>query len=85
MPDLPKPPAERKISMRNNRRTRVISWIIAAAILLCTAPATSMANIIGPYEYNDEYLKQGFVGYIIKPLKKEMFIQKIIEYSKRKE
>ena len=36
------------------------------------------------YEYNEEYLKQGFVGYIIKPLKKEIFIQKIIEYSKRK-
>ena len=36
------------------------------------------------YEYNEEYLKQGFVGYILKPLKKEIFIQKIIEYSKSK-
>ena len=34
------------------------------------------------YEYNEEYLEQGFVGYILKPLKKDSFIQKITEYSK---
>ena len=51
--------------MRNNRRTRVISWIIAAAILLCTVPATSMANIIGPYEYNDEYVINYYADYTV--------------------
>ena len=36
------------------------------------------------YEYNEEYLKQGFVGCILKPLKKHSFIQSIKEYSNRK-
>lgn len=33
------------------------------------------------YEYNDEYLKQGFIGYILKPLKKDIFINEINKYS----
>jgi len=36
------------------------------------------------YEYNEEYLKQGFVGYILKPLKKNDLIEKINKYSKQK-
>ena len=35
------------------------------------------------YEYNEEYLKQGFVGYMLKPLKKDSFIQNIKEYSNK--
>ena len=35
------------------------------------------------YEYNEEYIKNGFAGYIIKPLKKETFISKINEYVKK--
>lgn len=35
------------------------------------------------YEYNDEYIKNGFVDYILKPLKKELFISKINEYVKK--
>lgn len=33
------------------------------------------------YEYNEEYLKQGFVGYMLKPLKKDIFINEINKYS----
>ena len=29
------------------------------------------------YEYNDEYLKQGFVGYILKPIKKDTIVESI--------
>ena len=36
------------------------------------------------YEYNEEYLKQGFVGYILKPLKKDIFIKEINKYSNEK-
>ena len=35
------------------------------------------------YEYNEEYIKNGFAGYILKPLKKETFISKINEYVKK--
>ena len=35
------------------------------------------------YEYNEEYLKQGFVGYILKPLKKDIFINEINKYSSK--
>ena len=34
------------------------------------------------YEYNEEYIKNGFTGYILKPLKKETFINKINEFAK---
>ena len=33
------------------------------------------------YEYNEEYLKQGFIGYMLKPLKKDIFINEINKYS----
>jgi len=33
------------------------------------------------YEYNEEYLKQGFIGYMLKPLKKDIFISEINKYS----
>ena len=36
------------------------------------------------YEYNEEYIKNGFAGYILKPLKKEAFINKINEFTKTK-
>ena len=32
------------------------------------------------YEYNEEYLKQGFVGYILKPLKKDTIINNIKDF-----
>ena len=35
------------------------------------------------YEYNGEYIKNGFTGYILKPLKKEMFIDKINKYIEK--
>jgi len=35
------------------------------------------------YEYNEEYLKIGFSGYILKPLKKETLLSKIDEYTKK--
>ena len=34
------------------------------------------------YEYNEEFLKIGFVDYILKPLKKEELIEKINKYTK---
>ncbi len=34
------------------------------------------------YEYNEEYLKLGFVDYILKPLKKEELLEKIDKYTK---
>ena len=36
------------------------------------------------YEYNEEYIKNGFAGYILKPLKKVAFINKIKEFTKTK-
>ena len=36
------------------------------------------------YEYHEEYIKNGFAGYILKPLKKEAFINKINEFTKTK-
>ena len=36
------------------------------------------------YEYNEEYLKQGFIGYILKPLKKDSFIESIKKFSSQK-
>ena len=36
------------------------------------------------YEYNEEYIKNGFAGYILKPLKKEALINKINEFTKTK-
>ena len=36
------------------------------------------------YEYNEEYLKQGFVGHILKPLKKDSFIESIKKFSSKK-
>ncbi len=33
-------------------------------------------------EYNEEYIKEGFIGYILKPLKKDILLSKIKEYSK---
>ena len=35
------------------------------------------------YEYNEEYLKLGFSGYLIKPLKKETLLSKIDESTKK--
>ena len=35
------------------------------------------------YEYNEEYLKIGFTDYILKPLKKEILLSKINEYTKK--
>ena len=35
------------------------------------------------YEYNEEYLKLGFIDYILKPLKKEDFLEKIGKYTKK--
>ena len=35
------------------------------------------------YEYNEEYLKQGFMGYILKPMKKDILIKNIKEYSNK--
>ena len=35
------------------------------------------------YEYNDKYIKDGFIGYILKPLKKDILINKINEYIKK--
>ena len=35
------------------------------------------------YEYNEEYLKKGFAGYILKPLKKEILLEKINKYTKK--
>ena len=37
------------------------------------------------YEYNEEYLNQGFAGYILKPMKKDILIQNIKDYSSKKE
>ena len=34
------------------------------------------------YEYNEEYLKLGFVDYILKPIKKETLLEKINKYGK---
>ena len=34
------------------------------------------------YEYNEEYIKIGFVDYILKPLKKEELLEKINKYTK---
>ena len=34
------------------------------------------------YEYNEEYLKLGFSGYILKPLKKEILLETIDKYTK---
>ena len=36
------------------------------------------------YEYNEEYIKNGFAGYILKPLKKDTFVNKINKYVKKK-
>ena len=35
------------------------------------------------YEYNEEYLKIGFSDYILKPLKKDILLSKINEYTKK--
>ena len=35
------------------------------------------------YEYNEEYLKIGFVDYILKPIKKEELLAKIDKYTKK--
>ena len=35
------------------------------------------------YEYNEEYLKIGFVDYILKPVKKEELLAKIDKYTKK--
>ncbi len=35
------------------------------------------------YEYNEEYTKIGFVDYILKPLKKEVLLEKIDKYTKK--
>ena len=35
------------------------------------------------YEYNEEYIKIGFVDYILKPLKKEELLSKIDKYTKK--
>ena len=35
------------------------------------------------YEYNEEYTKEGFVDYILKPLKKEELLSKIDKYTKK--
>ena len=35
------------------------------------------------YEYNEEYLKIGFSDYILKPLKKEILLSRINEYTKK--
>ena len=35
------------------------------------------------YEYNEEYLKVGFSDYILKPLKKDILLNKINEYTKK--
>ena len=35
------------------------------------------------YEYNEEYLKLGFSGYILKPLKKEILLETIDKYMKK--
>ena len=35
------------------------------------------------YEYNEEYLKIGFSDYILKPLKKEVLLSKINDYTKK--
>ena len=35
------------------------------------------------YEYNEEYLKIGFNGFILKPLKKDILLSKIDEYTKK--
>ena len=32
------------------------------------------------YEYNEEYLKYGFVDYILKPLDKDSVLEKISKY-----
>ena len=34
------------------------------------------------YEYNEEYIKEGFVDYIIKPIKKDVLLEKINKYTK---
>lgn len=36
------------------------------------------------YEYNEEYIKNGFAGYILKPLKKDTFVNRITELCKKK-
>ena len=36
------------------------------------------------YEYNEEYIKNGFAGYILKPLKKELLINKVNEFVNSK-
>ena len=36
------------------------------------------------YEYNEEYSKVGFTDYLLKPLKKEILIEKINEYTEKK-
>ena len=35
------------------------------------------------YEYNEEYTKVGFVDYILKPLKKEVLLEKINKHTKK--
>ena len=35
------------------------------------------------YEYNEEYIKNGFVDYLLKPLKKEELLLKIDKYTKK--
>ena len=35
------------------------------------------------YEYNEEYIKIGFVDYILKPLNKESLLEKINKYTKK--
>ena len=35
------------------------------------------------YEYNEEYMKVGFVDYILKPLKKEVLLEKINKHTKK--
>ena len=35
------------------------------------------------YEYNEEYVKDGFVDYILKPLKKDILLEKINKHTKK--
>ena len=34
------------------------------------------------HEYKEEYLKNGFAGYILKPLKKDILLNEINKYTK---
>jgi hypothetical protein len=38
-----KPPTERKISMKNNRRVKLFAWVMAAIMVFCATPLTAFA------------------------------------------